>query len=477
MNHERTIQIHGTSRHGAETMKIKRGRGVRVGIAGLVPILSVMAMSGCDFDSILEVDIPGKVIEEALDNPALAQTLLRSVVAAVECSWNQYVGGAAIHSDEYLPSSGNGHMRDWGQRKIRDNDAGYSTSLCGDWGFPMYQPLQTARFQAEDVFQRLSSEGFADVPNRDGLRATARAYGAFPLIAMGEGMCETSVPDTEGTPGPLLTRGQVMELAETRLTEALTLAQQVGNDDIANMARVARARVRLNRENFAGAIADASAVPEGYLKVATRDESIAARYNYYFERINATSGFRQHGTISPHYRGLTIDGDGRPTQDDGVPDVRVNAMTTGGLAADFSTIHWFHDKYNSRADPVPMASYREAQLVLAEASARSGDLDTARNAINGLRMARGLPTFDLPATASEMISLVIEERRRELFVEGGHRLNDMLRFRDTEFHIPFLGEPGSIHPDGRDQTGDLYGTTTCFPLPVVERLQNPNIPS
>jgi len=446
-------------------------------MTGLLPLLGVVALAGCDLDSILDVDLPGKVAEEALENPALAQTLVRSVVAAVECSWNQYVGGAAIHSDEYLPSSGNGHMRDWGQRKIRDNDAGYATSLCGDWGFPMYQPLQTARFQAEDIFQRLSSENFAEIPNRESLRATARAYGAFPLLAMGEGMCETSVPEEEGTPGPLLTRSQVMQLAETRLTEALTLAQQAGNNDIANMARVARARARLNLENFSGAIADAAAVPEGYLKVATRDESIPARFNYYFERINATSGFRQHATISPAYRDLTIDAEGRPTQGDGVPDVRVNAITTGGLAADFSTIHYFHDKYNSRSDPVPMASYREAQLILAEASARSGDLETARTAINGLRTARGLPTFDLPVTDSEMIELVIEERRRELFVEGGHRLNDMLRFRDTEFHIPFLGEPGSVHPDGRDQTGDLYGTTICFPLPLVERLQNPNIPS
>ncbi|MEE8476910.1 MAG: hypothetical protein V3S19_00990 [Gemmatimonadales bacterium] len=44
----------------------------------------------------------------------------------------------------------------------------------------------------------------------------------------------------------------------------------------------------------------------------------------------------------------------------------------------------------------------------------------------------------------------------------------MLRFRGTQFEIPFLGEPGSIHPDGFDQNGGNYGTTTCFPLPAVE---------
>ena len=65
-----------------------------------------------------------------------------------------------------------------------------------------------------------------------------------------------------------------------------------------------------------------------------------------------------------------------------------------------------------------------------------------------------------------------EERRRQLFVLGGHRLHDMLRF-----DIPFLGEPGSIHPNGLDQTGAEYGNLTCFQLPEVEVKGNENISS
>ena len=63
----------------------------------------------------------------------------------------------------------------------------------------------------------------------------------------------------------------------------------------------------------------------------------------------------------------------------------------------------------------------------------------------------------------------------ELFVEGAWRLNDMLRFRDSPFEIPFKGEPGSIHPNGFDQTGQVYGSTTCLPLPDAERFGNPNV--
>jgi hypothetical protein len=67
-----------------------------------------------------------------------------------------------------------------------------------------------------------------------------------------------------------------------------------------------------------------------------------------------------------------------------------------------------------------------------------------------------------------MIAHVLEERRIELAFEAGHRLNDMLRFRGTQFNIPFLGEADSFHPNGVDHTGIPYGPTTCFPLPLVE---------
>ena len=71
-------------------------------------------------------------------------------------------------------------------------------------------------------------------------------------------------------------------------------------------------------------------------------------------------------------------------------------------------------------------------------------------------------------TQDDGIRHVIEERRREFFVEGGHRLWDHLRWRGTQFQIVFLGEAGSDHPDGVAQDGSPYGTTTCFPVPNVE---------
>ena len=79
-------------------------------------------------------------------------------------------------------------------------------------------------------------------------------------------------------------------------------------------------------------------------------------------------------------------------------------------------------------------------MYMAEA-AQTGDIAMATDVINERRAAAGLPTMTAPATQSEMIELVIEERRRELFVEGAHRFNDMIRFRGTQFEVPFLVSP------------------------------------
>ncbi|MEP6620660.1 MAG: RagB/SusD family nutrient uptake outer membrane protein, partial [bacterium] len=63
-----------------------------------------------------------------------------------------------------------------------------------------------------------------------------------------------------------------------------------------------------------------------------------------------------------------------------------------------------------------------------------------------------------------VIAQVVEERRRELFVEG-HRLGDMRRLS-----VPFLPASGAPY-----QYGGVYGTQTCFPLPDIERINNPTI--
>lgn len=426
---------------------------------------------GCDTSSILDVDLPGRVAEEALEDADLAKVLVNGVVADAECAWNEYTAAASHHSDEWIPASGNLNMRNWGQRKIRDNDALLGKGTC-DNNYGLYTPFHIARYQAQDVYARLERFDAAKVPDtlKARLEATVRAWGGFAVIALGESFCEVTMDA-----GPIMTKAEVLTVAEQWFTEAITLANQVSNTDLVNMASIGRARARLGLGNWAGVAADASAIPAGYAKNVTRDTNRQRRWNYIFEYLVSTAtGFNRHGSVSPAFRGLTVDANGAHTQNSGTTDPRVGAFTNNQLAFDFSTIHWTIPKYTARSSPIPLATYKEAQLYLAEAYAQQGGAANLANAvaiINARHTAAGLPTWTLGATATqaEVISHILGERARELFAEGGHRLNDMLRYRSTSFNIPFKGEPGSIHPNGVDQTGDVYGTTTCFPLPVSER--------
>lgn len=415
---------------------------------------------GCG--DILDVDVPGRVTESDLENASLAQILVDGVIGDLECAWNNYNGASSHHSDEYLPTSGNLDLRNWGARKIKDTDVNMGQSSCGSaWG--IYTPLHTARFQAEDVFSRLEAFDVADVPDKVNMQGIVRAYGAYALVALGEGFCSMALDG-----GPVITPAEVLQVAESRFTDAINLTTEA---DIGTMARVGRARVRLDLGDFTGAIDDASLVPAGFLLEIDRGLEENRRSNGPVRILNGDGPqFLMAGTIPGNYQNLTVDAQGLHTQNSGTMDPRLIISTTGTLAFDNSSIHYFHDKWSARDDPLPLATYTEAQLIVAEAAARTNDLATARTIINDRHTLAGLPLFDVGATATQdqMIAHVIDERLRELAFETGHRLNDMLRFRGTQFEIPFLGDPGSFHPNGLDQNGDTYGTTTCFPLPVVE---------
>lgn len=439
----------------------RSGRSRPRGGAAVLALAGALLAGAClDTEALLEVENPGRVESGALDDPRLAATLANSVIADVECAWNNYVGAASHHSDEWIQSSGNATMKRWGLRDIDETFEAYASGGCGG-NYGIFTTLHTARFQAESNFERIQGFPDAEVAGKTAMLARIRAYGAFPYLAFAEGFCGTPLDQSE----KVYTSDELFALAEERFTDALQLAGQANLADVRNLALVGRARARLGRKDYAGAIADAAQVPAGFVFGATRDPTTGRRQNALYRAINGRTGdpaSQKHATLAPSYRNVTWKG---------AKDPRVNVTWDGtSLGFDFSTPHYRTDKMSAFEAPVTMASYREAQLFIAEAAAMTGDLDRAREILDDLHAAAGIPgvtAADAPAQA-DVIRLVIEERRRELFVEGGHRLRDHLRWRGTEFNVPFLGEPGSDHPDGVDQYGQPYEDATCFPVPTIE---------
>ena len=392
----------------------------------------VGGLTACE--NLLEVELPGDVTEEALDDPALADILVNSVIADFECAYNNYNFGASAHSDEMWHSSGNLSHRNWGQRKITSTFGEYVTGSCGGNGFGMWTNLHKARFQSEDVFERITA--FEGIEDRDSKLATVRTYGGFLYTYFGETFCAVTIDG-----GAPMQPVAVLAIARERFESAIQLAQSAGNTQMLNAARAGLARVLLDLGDYAGARAAAEQVPAGFVFNATRSDD----FNYRRNKGRTEFIENRHHTVAPGFRGLEWKG---------VPDPRVNVIDTGGPGFDGVTQLWTSDKWPDRSTPVPIASWEEAQLIIAEAAAQTSDVATAVLIINDLHDRAGLPPY-VPAIDGPVMDHIIQERSRELFQEGGHRLHDMLRF-----DLPFF--------EGTDHIGGTYGTTTCFPLPLVE---------
>ena len=406
--------------------------------------LSLLLAVGCS--DVLKVELPGRIPTDLLGDPITAPTLAASVTADFECAFSNYIASTTILSDQFLGASGNLNAKNWGTKKINEDDtANEQTSCTGSLG--AYTPLQTARFQANDVLARLQgwTDAEAKVPLAP-LRARVAALGAYVYTFLGEGFCAMRFDREKATHTP----AEVLATAEGKFDAALALVNGLSDGtvktELLNLVHVGRARVRLDRGNLAGAAADAGLVTAGFEFFVTRSVDADTRWNDAWFAL-AEQG---HASVDPKYRALTVGGQPDPRVEVAAgPDVGLPPKAFDGV----TDLYVITNKNTSRADPMRLASYVEAQLIRAEALKGA----TAAGIINARRTQLQLPQYTGPTDDASIMALVLDERNREFFMEGGQRYNDLLRFK-----IPWKV--------GNDQNGVPYGTTTCMPLPLNERI-------
>jgi len=405
-------------------------------------------MIGCNIlDKGLQATAPDKIETSVLETPSNAGLIVTSAIGNFECALKSYIVDAAMASGEFMDATPTAANWAFDRRDTDPTaDTRYATDGCSGYG--IYTPIQVARGTADRALELLQGWTDAQVVNRQDLIAKAAAYAGYSRILLGEGFCSAAI-----NLSPEMTSAEIFASAETMFNTAITAAQAAGDQQILNMAYVGRARARLDQGNKAGATADAALVPAGFVMNATSENSPTIRQN----RVQT---FNQSGLVSvaPSYRNLTLPTSGGGT----VPDTRVTVTNAGKFGTDNRTPLYIQTKYATSSSPIPIASYKEAQLIVAEVAQGQ----TAVNIINNLRAAKGLPAFsstDPVAIAAE----VTEARRRELFLEGQH-LFDVRRLNlplDPAAGIPY----STVYLKGGN-----YGTERCFPVPDVERLNNPN---
>ena len=392
-------------------------------------LVAAVLLAGCH--DILNVQYPGQIPTSQIGDPTLAPVLVRSAVGDFECAYSNYMSGSSVHSDEYETSNSNVPLANWGERTITADENDYSIGTC-EGNFGMNLTLHTARFQAEDVTKKLTTWTDQQVANRTSLLAQVKMYAGYSYVLFGEGFCKVAFDGAAAQDPPA-----ALALAETRFTEGIALAQQSGNTDMLNMGRVGMARTKMDLKKWSEAAQFASQVPADYVKLADRGVESARRWNKLWRLAEQQGAY----TVATAYRNMN--------------DPRVLVADAGRGAFNSEVRLWVNKKYTSLSSPMRLASGIEANLIQAEALAQQGQVAQAMALINARRAQVGLGPLSA-ATQAEAISNIIDERQKELSFEGGHRLNDLLRYK-----IPW--KVGSNPFTNRN-----YGTTTCWPLPTLE---------
>jgi hypothetical protein len=404
---------------------------------GLSLVVALGAMGACD--DLLDVDLPSALTDDALEDPTGAATQVNSVIALFECAYSTLAYQAAGHEDVWEKIAG-----------VAGSAAQYDTTPdrggCDsapeddDW----YDNIQVGRALGVKTYARLGEWTDDEVDNRIQKQAIVALYIAANMDVLGEFFCEMAVDE-----GPLMSATETLNLGESWIATALGHISSLGDFEMpygiassaTNMAMGLRARMKWSRGDLSGAMADANAVPARFTSWVIRGAGPQRRnkvYNtgtavayagmlgvndWWHEGPNPVTG-QAWGSPIPFtgYLNLSLMADGRAVHDSGLP---VRTTADAGSTVDTRVLHFVKtvqgpvprdvpSKYTSDSDNIPLVSWQELLLIKAEAQGGQAAIDL----VNELRTFHDLPlvTYADPGNATQIRFMIIEERRRELWL-------------------------------------------------------------
>lgn len=427
--------------------------------ASALVLTPIALLASCDaLDELLSVPAPSQVVASDLEDPNSAQLMVASVANEFRCTHTYHAAASAITGNEWRDASNNTVMNIWDAR-IHDTSgygSQYASADCGSGQPALFRPLSRTRWFAEYVLGLLNEWTDADVPGRTEMIAEVAMYAGYTYTLFAESMCELVVVEN----GPVVTPAEAFGVAIERFDQS---AAAGASGDLLNAVRVGKARAQLNLGQTSAAAGTASAVPEGFewLLPYSSAENVTKNTQW---RFNVDTNV---ATIAEPYRDFPCN---FPWPDEMMsecmeeldPRVTVTDQMTGhpntGIAL------WYAEKYQDAGSPVQLASWEEAQLIIAEAAIEAGNYGQASSIFNTLRANVGLSPHMASMDMNGMMDQLIEERAAELFLEG-HHLWDLRRLGVRPY--PPIGQD--------DGFGAVYGNQLCFDLPATEFQNNTSI--
>lgn len=431
---------------------------------------TVLTGSAVACEDFLAVENPGAIQEPQLNDPTYIPLMVNGVIGEFQPTWTWVTYYNALFTDELR----NNHV----YFEERDIDRRVVTEFNGTYSFFYYSALQRSVFMGDSVTSRLKNL-LADSASRDLRLARVLAYSGYNYIMLGENLCVAPV----NLSAPM-TPAQLFEAAITRFLEAINVAQAArataaavtpataasnatvaGADSIINLARVGAARSHLNVNNKSEAIALATPVPSAFNFWAYYSENSSREYNQFYGRLSTGSAGSNSASVT-----------GTPYENLNDPRVPHPAATERGMNAvnvhipnspsGFTTYNGTVSGADFTRDAdMRVASGLEARYIVAEARGPTAETLTF---VNERRAVGGQAAVAL--TGDALLAELREQRRRDLYLDN-HRLGDLRRYQ--EFYNVDLWQTGT-YP--LTTTGETYDERRCWPLPISELQNNPNIP-
>ena len=396
----------------------------RAASAGLLA-LGTMTAAGCS--GLFDVEDPQAFGDSDLNNAVIIKNVADGAEGLLHQSFDDMVVMNSLLGDEVESTSTWIDWEDISEGRLRADWATAGTFS----GFE--NALLQARFASQSAATRIENVLGADATTSPLLTQVKWVDGVADLLfgmSVCEGPLDVAAPRSPNT--------AFFTQAITKLTATLALANGLPVADRAKWVGAtlaARARANLFAGNFDAAIADAAAVPAGFVKNAVFSGGSGAQQSWtghqFHQNRNRSGGLRRlyHTRVLGTFNATTYTtGQLADWFDPTVPDPRM-AVTRkeGELGVNNRFAYFGITKYNDYATDIPMFTKREMNLIEAEAYFKKNDFATMTQRLNIDRVAVGLAPIPVPATAAEAQNALLNERMAVLFVEG-QRAYDLHRY-------------------------------------------------
>ena len=394
----------------------------------LIFLTSLLAFLACD-DDLLTVQDPARYTSPDLDGALDA--VANGVEGDLYATHDGFVAYSALASDEYQ------HTGTWaGWDDVDHGRFRFATSPADGI---MNGYLRT-RWFAKNTAERLTNVLGSAAAN-DKMMAQVQTTSAWALLMLGEGFCEGVIEEN----GPVVTDVQMTTAALAELTTAMATAQAAGATAYYNWALAGRARANLWLGNWDAALADAKAVPDGFVHYAQYSGNSSRQQNWIV--FVATIGYNNAGGVRekwwPH-----VDTDKEMLIDPYTKqlDKRVEIWhDPGTIGVDGKTDYYSQWKYKDGEADVPMTHSDEMKLIEAEVYYQKGDYAGAQKVLNALRAAVDLDPLPTTTDKAKVMEYLLHETFAELWVEG-RRMSYLHRWGKTAEIFKPINDANNLRP-------------------------------